>query len=102
MDISDVKPQEIKNTKKIGHLGEDSVYQIDTKGGLTLILVKTDESGEFIGAGSHPAMARYAAKKRKPDLVYSELAKSYVDPSTFDAYLGQFDTLVDTLNKKLG
>lgn len=101
MNLDNVTPQEIRNTKKIGVLGDDNVYQIDTKGGLTLILVKTDEKGEFIGAGSHPAMARHAAKKRRPELVYTEMAKSYVDPSTFEAYLPEFEALVGTLNSKL-
>lgn len=101
MNPSDVSPKEIRDIKKIGHLGSDQVYQINTKGGLTLILVKKDGEGEFIGAGSHQAMARYAAKKKRPDLVYTEMAKSEVDPGAFSPYLPEFESLVDTLNSKL-
>lgn len=97
----DISPKEIQYTKKIGRLGDAPVYEIGSKGGLTMILVKNGNHGEFIGAGSHPAMAKYAAKKRKPNLELEELNKSYSDPSVFEPFLSEFENIVNSLNKKL-
>lgn len=103
MDVSDVSPEDIRETKKIGQIGSDPVYQLDTIGGITLIMVKNEEErkGEFIGAGTHPAMARFAARRRRPELQLTDLQKSYQDPSIFEPYLPYFDSFVDSLNKKL-
>lgn len=103
MNAPDVSPEDIRETKRIGQIGSDPVYQLECIGGITLIMVKNEEerSGEFIGAGTHPAMARFAARRRRPELQLTDLQKAVVDTAVFEPYLPYFDTFVDNLNKKL-
>lgn len=65
--------------RRIGDLKGDPVFQVETKGGLFLIMAKS-MSGvsrpRTLGVGPHPATARHIAEKDFPDVTFTELAKS--------------------------
>lgn len=62
--------------RKIGDLKGDPVFQVETKGGLFLIMAKSTGRAKTLGAGPHPYTARHIAERDFPELNITELAKS--------------------------
>jgi hypothetical protein len=63
--------------KKIGDLKGEPVYQVETKGGLFVVMAKNSTGRpRTLGVGPHPATARHIAERDNPDLSISELSKS--------------------------
>ena len=63
--------------KRIGTSGGKAVLGIGLCGGLHLVALMKDGGGfETLGAGSHPAVARYLAQRNAPELKYDLLMKS--------------------------
>ena len=77
--VMDVNTSQIKTEpKKVGTLDGDDVVEVMTKGGLCMIVSKT-EGGKMktLGVGPHRAVARYIAKEREgAKLHWTELSKS--------------------------
>lgn len=65
--------------RKVGDLKGEPVFQVETKGGLFLIMSKSTSAGsrpKTLGVGPHPATARHIAEKDFPEVNFTELAKS--------------------------
>ena len=73
-------------TKVIGQLNGQQVYMLTTTGGL-VIVAAAGSKHEPLGVGSHPALAKFIAKKAHPDLEITELNKSDDVPERFLADL---------------
>lgn len=96
--------------KKIGELKGDPVFQVETKGGLFLVMAKSAGKPRTLGVGPHPATARHIAEKDNPDLKLTELAKSEVldlDPALLKAQVQEclwltrkIQSIIDELNEK--
>lgn len=101
MDIS--AKQLAGKPKKIGTRGGKNIMELTTKGGLTMIVGPKDGGFETLGAGPHKAVARFIAKKKAPDIQWSELAKAdYVEPEYFEHLLPQYQALTQALRKQNG
>lgn len=97
----DVNASQLKcDPKKVGTLEGDDVVEVTTKGGLCMIVTKT-EGGKMktLGVGPHRAVARYIAKEREgAKLQWTELSKSA--GTSFDrGMLPDFRTLTDRMQK---
>jgi hypothetical protein len=99
-----IKPQDIKAQKQIGHMEGRPVFQIGLKGGLFL-LATLNKSGniEIMGSGPHQTVARHIAKKLHPQMVITELAKSEeLEERTYVNLVPFYVNLTDRLNKARG
>ena len=65
---------QVSYRKKVGRLGKDPLYEIGLIGGLHLIMKAG--SKEPLGAGPHRAVARHIAKRRNPDVEWTDLSKA--------------------------
>lgn len=75
--------------------------EIGLKGGLHIVCAVLDKAIEYLGAGPHRAVARFLAKKKKPELTITDLAKSeHIDPSVFAHMVPRYETLVDRMNAR--
>lgn len=93
-----VRPEEIDYKKKIGHLGSLPVMELGLKGGYHIICSVDGPKIDYLGVGPHRAVARYMAKKRKPDIEITELSKSdWVDPALFQHQLPEYERLLDQM-----
>lgn len=66
--------------KKVGELEGDDVMEVQTKGGLTILVVSKKDKTETIGLASHPAIARHIAQKDHPTIEFTSLEKSEMLP----------------------
>lgn len=99
-----IPAKEVKERKKIGHIGARTVYGIAVVGGLHLVAAtKSEGQGlEVLGAGSHPGVARHIAKQRHA-VVYDALAKSEeVDPRHYGDLLPAGEAYTEQLRKAQG
>lgn len=62
--------------KKVGTLKGKDVYRALTKGGLNLILFRSETGLKTLGIGSHIALARHIATLNEPDISWTELSKA--------------------------
>lgn len=84
--------------KKIGRLNDKDVFGMTTKGGLSLVVSAKDGAFETLGAGPHAAVARHIAKKRNPDVVFTELNKAdYIDERAYAQYLPKYESITEAL-----
>lgn len=74
----ELEPKQLKDKpRKIGDLKGEPVFQVETKGGLFVVMAKsTAGRARTLGVGPHPATARHIAERDNPDLSISELSKS--------------------------
>lgn len=96
-----ITQDQIAYRKKVGKLGDATVVEIGLIGGLHLI-AKSVAGGkpEILGAGPHRAVARHIARKRNPEIVFTELNKSdHIEPMYFEDLLPQYEALTDGLAK---
>jgi hypothetical protein len=92
----------ISYRKQVGILRGKPVWEIETTGGLYLLVVaKSDGGVDTLGTGPHVAIARHIAKKRAPELQITEICKSGGDFSVelFKHLLPQFTELTNRFNK---
>ncbi len=93
-----IRPQEIDYKKEIGTLNGHRVMEIGLKGGYHIVCSVNGAKIDYLGVGPHRAVARYMAKKRKPDLHITELSKSEdVDPEHFEHQLPKFERILAQL-----
>lgn len=106
----DLSPKDLRTAPKVvGKCDGDKLYEMTTKGGLRAIArVKKAASGapsyEFMGIGSHRALARHVAKAKNKNCEFvDDLAKSeYLDRSIFERHLQQAQWLTDRILDRLG
>lgn len=88
--------------KKIGHLNDKDVFGMTTKGGLSLVVSAKDGAFETLGAGPHPAVARHIAKKRNPDVTFTELNKAdYIEERAYASMLPKYEAITDAVRDAL-
>lgn len=91
-----IPEDQVLNKKVIGKLKDSKVLQINTIGGLSLVVLAKGVNGETLGVASHPAIARYIASKRSPDIEWTELSKSeVVDSVHFQHLLPKYEALTE-------
>lgn len=73
MQTTEIPQDQIEIKKKIGKAKGKDLWYVKARGGYHVVH-KSD--GEIIGAGNHPAVARYIAEQHEPDLMWTELSKS--------------------------
>lgn len=71
-----IPASQVSYKRAVGRAGKRSVYQVGVIGGLHLVAAHGAGGMEILGAGSHPAVARFNAKRQAPDLEFDDLAKS--------------------------
>ncbi len=97
-----VRAEEVEYKKKVGKLGNAAVIQVGLKGGLHLVMVAKEGKLETLGAGPHPAVARFIAKKKSEDKIeFNELAKAdHVEPTHFAWVLPRWEAYTDALRER--
>lgn len=70
-----IPANQIVRDKRIGKDQGVDVHEMETKGGLCLI-VKHGKQTEILGVGPHRAIARFIAQRQHPSLNISSLEKS--------------------------
>lgn len=84
--------------KKVGELDGNPVMQVSTKGGLFLLMTKSNGKPKTLGVGSHPAVAAHIAERDFPSLKLTELSKSEaLDPRTLRSEAAKFIPLTRRL-----
>lgn len=84
----------------MGILGGAPVWEIHTIGGYVLVSSTRDNKPETLGVGSHRALARHIAKKRAPDLRWTDLAKAdHVDYAHYASLLPAYEALTDRVRQ---
>jgi hypothetical protein len=97
----DIKPNEIIYKKEVGKCNGDSVVELTTRGGLHMI-IKGGKSPETLGVGSHRAIARHIAGKKK-NVTWTELSKSdLLEPEAFAGLLTKYENMTDAIRKQEG
>jgi hypothetical protein len=90
----------IASKKRVGTLDGKPVVEIETTGGLYLLVMRKAAGVETLGAGSHKAVARYIAKKKHKNLEITELAKSeQVEPEHFAHLLPEWEAFTSRCNR---
>lgn len=105
----DISPKDLRHQPKVvGKCGDDKLYELTTKGGLRAIArVKKAASGssgfEFLGIGSHRALARHVAKSKNKDCEFQDdLAKSeYIDRDIFARHFEVYSWLTDRIRDRM-
>jgi hypothetical protein len=78
----DLSAEQIASKRMIGHLGGAPVFEIETTGGLSMVVVLRNGRVEPLGSGPHRAVSRHIARKKEPSLQLHELAKN--EDAAFD------------------
>ena len=105
LKISKEQIDDKKAPKMIGNMAGSPVFEIFTKGGLAMVIMKT-ETGQtkILGAAPHRAIARNMAVTNYPDFMMVELSKSEEDRYLISAakdLMPYLNKLVGQLNNKL-
>jgi hypothetical protein len=75
---------QVKSKRRCGRTGSRAVWHASTVGGFHIIAAARDGGGmEILGTGSHPAVARFLARRAAPDIEFDDLQKSVDDPRDF-------------------
>jgi hypothetical protein len=97
----DITPEHIAYKKRVGRIGHSPVIELATTGGLHLIVAARGGKSEVLGAGPHRAVARFIAKKKEPDIMWTELSKSdWVPVEHFADILPEYEAYVDALRAR--
>ncbi len=104
----DLSPKDLRHPPKVvGKCGEDKLYEMTTKGGLRAIArVKKAAGGssyEFLGIGSHRALARNIAKNKNEKCEFSDdlLKSEYIDRAIYDRHLGVCAWLTERMSERI-
>lgn len=96
--MNHVTPDQVAYKKKVGKLNGDPVFEVGLIGGLHMIMLHKAGKLEPLGAGPHRAVAQHIAKKRNPEIVFTELSKSdHVDLEHFEMLVPRYEELTDRL-----
>jgi hypothetical protein len=96
-------PEHVKSRKRIGAVGTNPVFQVETTGGLYINLLGKGAGWEVIATGPHRAVARYIAEQRYPNVIWSELSKSdWVDPADFMNLVPKYQELTNRMRSIQG
>lgn len=96
-----IDQSEIETKKVVGKLGHNDVYHIKLKGGLHLVLAKSNGGIKVLGSAPHSALARFMAKKDHKDVEWNELQKHEDDPIAFAANQDLLYKLRDLVQKAI-
>lgn len=97
----DIKPNEIVYKKEVGRYRGDAVVELTTRGGLHMI-VRGGSKPETLGVGSHRAIARHIAAKKK-EIEWTELSKAeLLDPASFSDLLVKYESLTESIRNSEG
>lgn len=89
--------------KKVGKKDGKDVMEVSTKGGLHLIVSAKDGGFETLGTGPHRAVARHIAKKRAPEIIWTELSKAdHVELEHFEQHLPKYEALTSAIRRRQG
>lgn len=99
-----IPAKEVDYKRRIGKVGGRAIYGIGTIGGLHLVVAARTGGGfETLGAGSHPGIARFIAKKASTDVIFDDIAKSdYLDPIYFQDLVPGYVQLTNQLREAQG
>ena len=105
-----VRAEEVEYKKKVGKLGNAAVIQVGLKGGLHLVMVAKEGKLETLGAGPHPAVARFIAKKKSEDKIdfpalgaaIHSIKLGTVDLKRLAQKHGDTEFLTDLIRKEMG
>jgi hypothetical protein len=91
-----IRPEEVAEKKRVGNLRGAPVFHVGLKGGLHLMLVARSGKFETLSVGPHKAVSRHIAKKKEPEIEWTDLAKAdYIDPAHFAWLLPEFEAMTD-------
>lgn len=71
----DVDSKQILSKKIVGKVKGSPVYELITKGGLTILATSGTKGIEYLGAASHIALSKYIAETKEPSIIWTELSK---------------------------
>jgi hypothetical protein len=77
-----IDPKEITSITTLGHVDEDEVKLISTKGGFHLAILQGAGGPVALAAGSHPAIVRFQVESKQPGFRQA-LAKSEGEAAVF-------------------
>lgn len=98
----DVEEKDIEKKKEIGKLGNSKVFLLTTSGGWNMVVAANEGKQEILALAPHPAVGRYIAQKRCPDITYTELSKAEeIEPRHFAFCVDKYEKLTDVVKKKL-
>jgi hypothetical protein len=99
-----IEEKHILSKRRIGTLDGQPVVEVETTGGLFMVVCQKSGALEICGSGPHRAVARFIAQKRNKDLKIMELSKSQVgqlDQASIDSCLPKYEAMTDLLNTLL-
>lgn len=104
MGIMVIEPNQIRGKpRKVGKVGANPVWELESKGGLSMICVDRDGKLETIGSGPLSAVARHIAENREKEIAWTEIRKAdYVAPEHFVHLLPEYEELTDRLRERQG
>lgn len=89
--------------RKVGTRAGKPVMELATKGGLHLIVSSRDGRFETLGTGPHRAVARFIAKKKAPEIQWTDLSKAdHIEPEHFMHLVPRYEALTQELRKAHG
>lgn len=99
----DIPTEQIAYKKKVGKLDGNPVIELATTGGLHLVVTARGGKVETLGTGPHRAVARHIAKKRQPEIQWTELAKAdHVEEVYMTPVLPKYEALTLEMRKLEG
>lgn len=93
LNVNEIKKQLSGKPKKIGELEGKPVFNVLTKGGLTMVAHLADNGDiNVLGVGSHQLIARAVATNEHPKINFTELSKSESNlaPDVLKKYMPEF------------
>lgn len=99
----DIEPRHLAYKKTIGKVNSLPVIEMATTGGLCVIVMPSGGSFETLAMAPHPAIARFMAEKRMPQVEWTELSKSeHVDPKLFEDFIPRYEAITERARKLQG
>jgi hypothetical protein len=81
-----LNPKEIVSKARIGRLGDRGVMLVTGLGGINV--VAAEDTGEILGRGVRPTLARAVARHLHPGIVFDDIAKAeHIDAATIATLL---------------
>ena len=99
----DAKQIKKGSKKRIGHLNGDNVYELQTVGGLAMVILAKAGAPKVLGLAPHKAIARHIAKEKEEELVIDELSKSEdLSLEMFKHLVPTWSNITERVEEKLG